>query len=302
MEIRQLKTFINIVRLGSFSQASHFLGYTQSTVTTHIQLLEKELNTHLFERFGQQITLTEDGQRLYDYAERIVRLEDDARNALNKAHIPRGPFVIGMPESLCGYRMPSLLKEYCSLYPDVKLNVKFGTNNDFRTLIRKNVMDLAFLLEPAVTDPDFVSTRLWPEQVVLVASPAHPLSRLEEVTPSDLHDQTLVLVEAGSHYRIALEKVLETAKVSPRSVLEVGQIQAIKQLVLQNLGITILPLITVQKELAAGELAALPWKKSGLEISVFLVYHKDKWVNYPMKAFINLLRERMSELLQPQSE
>ena len=111
MEIRQLKTFINIVKLGNFSQAAHFLGYTQSTVTTHIQLLEKELNTLLFVRLGQQITLTEDGQRLYDYAERIVKLEEDAKNALNKSHIPRGPLIIGLPESLCIFRMPVLVKE-----------------------------------------------------------------------------------------------------------------------------------------------------------------------------------------------
>jgi len=226
MEIRQLKTFINIVKLGNFSHAAQFLGYTQSTVTTHIQLLEKELNTLLFERFGQQITLTEDGQRLYDYAERIVKLEEDAKNALNKSNIPRGPLIVGMPESVCVYRMPPVFREYSSLYPDVILNLKYGNVNDFRTLLRKNVMDIAFLLEPAVDDSDFISTLICPEPIVLVSSPSHPLAKQDSVTPKDLANQTLVLVETGSYYRTMLEKSLEAAKVHVKSVMELGQIHA----------------------------------------------------------------------------
>ncbi|MCX7780889.1 MAG: LysR family transcriptional regulator [Negativicutes bacterium] len=293
MEIRQLKTFINIVKLGNFSQAAQLLGYTQSTVTTHIQLLEKELNTLLFERFGQQITLTEDGQRLYDYAERIVKLEDDAKNALNKSSTPRGPLIIGMPESLCVYQMPALLKEYCTLYPDVELNLKFGISSDFRLLLRKNVMDLAFLLEPSVLDADLASTLLWPEPIVFVASPAHALAGMSEVEPKHFNNQTFVLVEAGSSYRVAFEKILEKAGIHSKTIFEVGQIQAVKQLVMQNLGITVLPLVSVQKEINAGELVMLPWQGPAIQINAFLVHHKDKWVNYPMRAFIKLVRERL---------
>ena len=295
MEIRQLKTFINIVKLGNFSHAAQFLGYTQSTVTTHIQLLEKELNTLLFERFGQQITLTEDGQRLYDYAERIVKLEEDAKNALNKSNIPRGPLIVGMPESVCVYRMPPVFREYSSLYPDVILNLKYGNVNDFRTLLRKNVMDIAFLLEPAVDDSDFISTLICPEPIVLVSSPSHPLAKQDSVTPKDLANQTLVLVETGSYYRTMLEKSLEAAKVHVKSVMELGQIQAIKQLVMQNAGITILPLVSVQEELSEGKLVGLPWQGQEFSINTYMVYHKDKWVNYPMRAFLKLVKERLTQ-------
>lgn len=293
MEIRQLKTFVSIVKLGTFSQAAQFLGYTQSTVTTHIQLLEKELNTLLFERFGQQISLTEDGQRLYDYAERIVKLEEDAKNVLDRSPIPQGPLVIGMPESLCVYRMPALLKEYSSLYPDVELNLKFGTASDFRVLLRKNVMDLAFLLEQTVSDSDFTSTLLWPEPLVMVSSPQHALAKCAAVEPMDFTNQILVLGEASSCYRLAFEKILDKANVRPKTILEVGQIQAIKQLVLQNMGLSVLPLVSVEKEIAAGEIAMLAWSGPEISLNAFLVQHKGKWVNYPMRAFIKLIRERL---------
>ena len=87
--------------------------------------------------------------------------------------------------------------------------------------------------------------------------------------------------------------MLDKANVQPKSILEVGQIQAIKQLVMQNLGITILPLVTVQKEIDAGELVALAWRGPEIEINTYLVHHKDKWVNYPMRAFIKLVKERL---------
>lgn len=293
MEIRQLKTFINIVKLGNFSHAAQFSGYTQSTVTTHIQLLEKELDTLLFERFGQQISLTEDGQHLYKYAEKIVKLEDEAKNALNKSNIPHGPLIIGMPESICVFRMPSLLKEYNTLYPDVELKIKFGTSNDFHILLRKKVMDLALFLEPSINDSDLINTALWPEPLVFVTSPNHELATINELYPKMLADQTLVLVESDSSYRVILEKILQKENVHLKTVLEIGQIEAIKQIIMQNLGITLLPLVSVVKELDANKLVLLPWKGPDIKLSAFLVHHKDRWINHSMKAFIKLLKERL---------
>lgn len=299
MEIRQLRTFLTIVKLGTFTKAAHFLGYTPSTVTTHIQLLEKELNLLLFERLGQQITLTEHGQEFYYYADRIVRLEYESKSALNKSHTPCGPLTIGMSESLCVFRMTTLIQEYNSLYPDVELNLKVGISNDFRALLRKNIIDLAFFLEPSLSDPDLTYSLLWPEPIVLVSSPTHDLTKLQAVEPRHLSNQTLVLVEAGSNYRLALENNLEQANIRSKTILEVGQIQVIKQLVIHNSGITLLPLVSVQKEIETGELVVLPWKGSEIKMNAFLVYHKSKWLNDAMKSFIALVsREKGLSVLR----
>lgn len=293
MEIRQLRTFMSIVKLGSFSQAAQFLGYTQSSVTTHIQLLEKELNTVLFERFGHQLMLTTDGERLYAYADQIIRLAEDAKNDLDNSAVPRGPIVIGMPESLCVYHLSGLLQEYISLYPDVELRLKFGISSDFRILLRKNMMDIAFFLERNITDHDLVSNLLWSEPIVLAASPRHELSSLDRIDAKHLKGQTLIFVESGSAYRIMMEKRLAQASVRPRAVLEIGQIQTIKQFAVNNLGITVLPLTAVREELAAGELVVLPWQGTELQTSAFMVYHKEKWLSHNIGAFIKLVRERL---------
>jgi DNA-binding transcriptional LysR family regulator len=293
LEIRQLKTFMSIVKFGNFSQAAQFLGYTQSTATTHIQLLEKELNTVLFERFGHQLMLTGDGERLYDYAERITKLADEAKNALDDFSTPRGPITIGVPESLCVYRLKDLLREYALVYPEVELKVKIGISSDFRTMLRKNMMDIAFFLEEKIQEADLVSKLLWPEPVALLASPDHVLSKLAGVQVSDLKRQTLIFPDSGSSYRTLLEESMEKAAVRPGNTLEICQIEVIKQLVVSNIGVTILPVIAAQQELAAGTLVALPWLGPEFQINAFLAYHRDKWLSSSIQAFHKLIRERL---------
>ena len=293
MEIRQLKTFITIVKLGSFSQAAQFLGYTQSTLTTHIQLLEKELDTVLFERFSHQLMLTTDGERLYDYAEQIAKLADDAKNQFDNFAVPHGPIVIGMPESLGVYYLTDVLKEYVALYPDVDLKVKFGIASDFRYLLRKNMMDLAFFLEKSIQDTDLKGQLLWPEAVVMVSSPQHRLARQKLVKVKDLQGQAFVFTDSGSNYRMTLEEIMSKAGVQPRTVLEIGQLEILKQFVISDLGIAILPLIAVQTEIAAGLLSSLPWQGRDLTTNTFLVYHKEKWHSHAIRAFIKLVHERL---------
>jgi DNA-binding transcriptional LysR family regulator len=292
LELRQLKTFQNIVELGSFVKAAQFEGYTQSTVTTHIQLLEKELNTSLFDRFGHQLTLTADGEILYEYVVKIIHLAEDAKNALSNSREPHGMLIIGMPESLCVYYLLDLFKEYRSLYPEVELKFKIGVCSDFRGWLRKNIIDLAFFLENDVSDSDLISKFLWSEQIVMVASPEHVLATREHVEACDLTEQTLILVESGSNYRMMLEKNLEKVASRSKNVLEVCQIQAIKEMVISNLGITVLPFHAVKQELKNKKLVALPWQDADFQMNVFLVHHKDKWLSGTIRSFIKLVLDK----------
>lgn len=293
LEIRQLKTFMSIVKLGNFSQAAQFLSYTQSTVTTHIQLLEKELNTVLFERFGHQLMLTTDGERLYDYADKITKLAEDAKNELDNFETPRGPIIIGMPESLCSYSLTALLREYASLYPDIELKIKFGIASDFRNLLRKNMMDLAFFLEPHMNESDLVSKFLWAQPIVMIAAPSHELAKLTHVEAKDLQGQRLVFIDSGTSYQMALQECLANAAVQPKNILEICQLQTLKDFVISNLGITVLPLATVTREFELGTLISLPWQGLDFQTNAYLVYHKDKWLSHGLKSFIKLVHERL---------
>jgi DNA-binding transcriptional LysR family regulator len=247
----------------------------------------------LFERFGHQLMLTTDGERLYDYAEQITKLAEDTKNELANLDIPHGPIIIGIPESLCMYYLTDLLKEYASLYPDVELKLKLGIGIDFRNLLRKNMMDIAFFLEEKIQDTDLVNKFLWPEPIVMVASPKHHLAKLECIEVKDLRHQILVFTDSGSSYQMVLKKCLAKASVHPRTILEIGQIYTIKQFVISNLGITILPLAAVKEELDTGDLVILNWQGIDLQTNAYLVYHKEKWLSRAIQAFIKLVQERL---------
>lgn len=293
LEIRQLKTFISIVKLGSFSQAAQFLGYTQSTVTTHIQLLEREFNTVLFERFSHALMLTTEGEKLYDYAEQIVWLAEKTENDLGNFVVPRGSLVLGMTESICTYHMVDVLAEYVALYPEVELKLRLGVGSDFRSLLRRNIIDMAILLEKDIKDKELTARFLWPEPIVMVAGKNHPLALKKKVVAQDLAAQTLIFTDSNSNYQTVLEDYLEKLRVKPQKIMEIGQIQALKQLVMRDLGVTILPLAAVKKELFEGSLCQLNWQGRDLQTNTYIVHHKEKWLSLPMKAFVKLVQERL---------
>lgn len=292
MEIRQLKTFIGIVKLGSFSQVAQFLGYTQSTVTTHIQLLEKEFNTVLFDRFGHSLMLTTEGEKLYDYAERIVWLAEKAENELENFVVPHGSLTIGMTESICRYHLMDVVAEYVALYPEVELKLRIGVGSDFCSLLRRNMMDLAILLEKDIREKDLSAQLLWPEPIVMAVGINHPLKERAKISVKDLAGQTLVFTDSNSSYQTVLEEHLERSKVEPKKIMEVGHIQTLKELVIRGGGLTILPLAAVEKDFAEGRMCQLNWQGRDLQTNAYAVHHKEKWMSLPMKAFVKLIQDR----------
>ncbi len=297
MDIRQLKSFITITKLQSFSLAAQDLGYAQSTITTQIKLLEIELGVKLFERLGHRITLTSKGNRLLPYAEEILKLTNEARDAMEDSGLPKGILTIGGVESLCVMRLPKLLKEYRLRYPDVEVVLKLGNYADFFSSMRDNTMDIAFILEKKINEEGFITELQFPETIAMLAVPDHPLAHKDEVYPEDLAGEPFILTEPGCSYRTQFQSMLHQYAIKPRSIMETGNIQAIKQLAMSGLGITLLPLVTVAEECNDGRLVRLNWKGPVFEILTHVVYHKNKWVSGPLKAFIELLHEKDTQLI-----
>ena len=295
MEIRQLRTFMSVVTLDSFSEAARQLGYTQSSVTSHIQLLEKEMGVALFERMGHALMLTAEGERLYSYADRIVRLDDETHAVLARQEEPTGVLSLGMSESIVSFHLDQILTEYALLYPHVKLRLRLGTGNYFQSLLRKNLLDLAFYLEEKVPDRDLTVHSLWPEPIVLAASPTHALAKGQQVDEKLLTGQTIIVTELNSRYSAILEEEMEKKGIEPLRILEIGQMQAAKSFALRGLGLALLPQAAVQKEVEDGLLKILPWQGKAWNMHAYMVHHKDKWLSRPMKLFMKLLWERIPE-------
>lgn len=295
MELRHLHTFKVVAELRGFTRAAELLGYAQSSVTAQIQSLEEEIGSPLFDRLGKKITLTDAGQRLLPYAQEILKLHTAALDLVKDHEVPSGTLVIGAPESLAAYRLPSVIKEYRQRYPQVKIVLKPGLCWEMRTKVRAGELDLAFLLEPQAVFPDLHMETLVVEKMTLVSSPDHPLASLPKIEPEQLKNETFLHTEPGCSYRLSFEKYLNEIGVYPNPDLEFWNIEAIKNCVICGLGISFLPYITVRREVEEKKLISLNWGEMSDSICTQLVYHKSKWLTPAMKEFLSLIRDHAKE-------
>jgi DNA-binding transcriptional LysR family regulator len=288
MDFRQLNAFMEISKLQSFTKAANTLGYAQSSITTQIKLLETELGVQLFDRIGKNVALTQEGKKLLPYAKQILKLSEDVKNNVFTDTIPNGTLTIGVAESLCVIRLPEILKEYRKLYPQVEVSLKFGNCSDFRHFLRNNLIDVAFSLGMRIDSTDFVSDVEVKEPMLFLTYPGHPLTSKKELLPADLENEPLILTEMGCSYRAAFENILTQCSIKSNVVLETGSVQAIKQLTMSGLGVTLLPKIAVEDEIANGKLVPLNWVGPSFQVISQVLYHKDKWISPALKEFLKL--------------
>ena len=291
MDTRQLKAFITVASTRSFTKAAEMLDYAQSSITGQVVSLEDELGIKLFERLGRQVMLTREGKRFMVYAEKILKLFSESKEALSESLNPRGALIIGAPETLSAVRLPPLIQQFHSRYPGVEMVLKKCRPKEIYAFLRNNQIDVAFILGREMYSPDLVSEILAFEQMVLVSGSGHPITGKIPVTPRDIQGMLLVLCEEGCDYRIVFEKILYEAGVHPGQVLELGSIEAIKKFIVQQLGVTLLPRMAVEGELSRGELIDLQWQGLEFDTNTQVVYHKDKWISPTLSAFLKLSRE-----------
>ena len=291
MELRQLKTFVLISKLGSFVQAADMLGYAQSTITSHIQTLESEMGVKLFERLGRRVMLTHQGASLLPYAEQVIKLTSEALEAVANHDAPQGKLIIGTSESLGTYRLPELLQVYRKVYPNVEMILKFANCTTIFDYLRNNEIDVGIIINDRIKDDDFIINTISNEQMLFLVSSDHPLSQKEKVTPHDLAEACVILTEPGCSYRLRMEKILKDFKIVPQSFLEASSNESIKHLIMLGLGISMLPRFTVEKELLDGRICAVKWEGPNPEYTVQILYHKDKWISPTLQIFLNTARD-----------
>jgi DNA-binding transcriptional LysR family regulator len=291
MEIRQLKTFRAVAQLLSFNQAARQLHYAQSSISAQIQSLEEELGVQLFDRLGRRIMLTEAGESLLNYAEKILDLADETRSEVTGEKELKGSLTIRIPETLSVHRLPLVIKQFRSRFPKVRLRFTTCTHEGLQKDLRKGITDIAFLLTESFHAANLEIEVLGIETLVLVAHPNHPLVNQPVVRTRDLEGETLLFSKLDCSYRKTLEGVLKSEKVRYDTAIEFNGVEAIKQCVIAGVGITILPEITVAEDISQGRLSALPWAEGELEVATLMIWYRDRWLSPTLSAFMKTVRE-----------
>ncbi|CAH2214590.1 LysR family transcriptional regulator [Tepidibacter aestuarii] len=290
MEFRQLKTFITVADLNGFTRAADVLGYTQPTITSQIQLLESQLGVRLFERIRKNISLTHEGEKFLVYARQIINLCEEAKDIVTDKSMTKGVVTIGALESLCTTRLHSLLKVFHYKFPDIEIVLRTVKSNEHKQLLLDNHIDVAFCLDNRVTSSEFIVELAVPEPLVLLAEPNHYLVKYSDVYPQNIVNYPLILAEEDCSYRRTMISILGDYGLTPK-IMEIGNIQAMKQLAMSGLGIILLPKITVEEELSKGKLVELNWCGPSFEFLTQVIYHEDKWMSPALQTFLNVTKE-----------
>ncbi len=298
MELRQLKTFRTIATLGSFNQAAEVLDYAQSTVSEQIRALETDLDVHLFNRAGKQVALTEAGEIMLQYAQKMLNLEEEIRSKVSGREEVRGSLSIRIPETVSTYYLPPLLKAFRQRFPKVDFNF---TNCAYFSLpeeLHSGIINLAFLIVDTFRAADLETEKLLDIPLAMVTYPGHPLAAKQSIAITDIKNEPLLLPTSDCSYVQMLEKVLAEEKVELSVALRFNSIEAIKQNLMAGAGVAVLPHVAVKKELAEGLLAELPWPNRPPSANLLMIWQKNKWLPPILEAFMDAARETFA-LCQP---
>jgi DNA-binding transcriptional LysR family regulator len=288
MEIRHFVTFKKVIETGSFTQAAVHLGYTQSTVTSHIQALEEHLGAPLFDRMGRKVRLTDIGKKLLPYTKEILDNYRKIESIASEGKDVRGTLKIAAPESLTVYRLEPILREYRKKFPHVSIRLSNATCGDNKKAILDGSADISFVMLPQFEDSDLVIHPLMNEPIVLVGSPDCSLNSLAKSYQNQKLSECLITNEKEASYRRIFVEFLRDRGIVPSNIMELWSIEAIKRSVMSGLGIAYLPLMAVQDEVEEGKLKIIPCEVDLKQIYSQVVYHKNKWVSPALSNFIDI--------------
>jgi DNA-binding transcriptional LysR family regulator len=256
MDFKHLRAFLAVARTSSFTAAALELHYSQSTITEQVQGLESELGSQLFDRSGRRPVLTAAGQQLLGYAEQLLELSDRARAAVRSAE-PEVVLTLGGLETISAHLVPELLTRFQQEVPQARVVVRQGTRGEIFDGIRQDTIDAGLTFGPPA-DPK-LSTRVLQEvNLMVVAPPGHPLSRVGELCRADLVGAQFLATEKGCGFREMYDTAFAGPDVAgPVLVAEVGSMAALRGCVASGMGLALLPDMVVADQLERGEVAAL---------------------------------------------
>lgn len=294
MELRQLKSFLKIVELQSFSKAAKALGYSQSALSIQIRELEEELGVKLFDRLGRQIIITQPGEELAQRAQAILHQTQEIEN-LWQNRPPAETLHLGMIDSLCEAWMPQVMEYFAKYYPEIHVTITINSPSVLLEALDHNRVDLVYILDKPLYNPKWNRVLSEKESIVFVGSRDNPLVWRNEVTLPELMSQRFFLTEKADNYRLSLDQYLAARQLSLKPFLEVGDTGFILNLVQRNLGLSFLPQYVVENSQYRDRLKVIHVKGFHMSLYRQLFYHSDKWLTMGMKAFLNLLPNMKSE-------
>ncbi len=290
LDLQALRIFKAVADEASVTRAAAQLHYVQSNVTTRLRQLEAELGVALFHRVGGRLVITPAGVTLKSYAERLLRLAQEARRSVAADGVPRGPLAIGSMETTAAARLPRLLADFNRRHPEVELVIETGPTAHLVQRVLDFKLDAALVggqVEHALLEGRVV----FREELVLLTGKS--LTRV--AAPRDVADTMMLVFRTGCSYRRRLEQWLESGAVAPRRTLEFGTFEGIVGCVAAGMGVSLMPRVLVEQRGLHESVAvhSLPTRYSDIE--TVMVWRRDAGPLAAREAFLAALQAGLGD-------
>jgi DNA-binding transcriptional LysR family regulator len=290
MDLNQFRVFYHAAKSRSFSAAAEALSVTRPLISFRIRQLEEAYGVKLFERSGRRVELTNAGEALLSYAEKVFTLIKEADSHLEDMKgIAQGTLRICTGLTVGTYYLPPVITAFRQKYPNIDIQMKVKNKRGVIEDILSFTDDLGFVgnMDP---DENVVITPLWEEELVVIVARTHALAKGSPHPYSALNGQPFILREKGSGTRELIEETFRRRRVSVKTVLELGSDDAIKRAVEVGLGASIVPMGVVRPEVRRGSIKAVHLPGEPVVLRYCMFHHKDKYLSHTLKAFMATAR------------
>src|SRR5215472_16431300 len=289
MNLSQLRVFFFVAREQSFTRAAHLLNITQPAASTRVRELERGCGSRLFDRIGQRVVLTDAGETLFGYAQRIFRLLEDADHALENArHLKSGSIRIGTGQTAADFVSP-ILQRFKKTYPGVTVRVDLGNSKKILTDVLNFHLHLGLVANPPA-DRGLITLPCVHEPMMLVVPMEHPWGKRQVVPLKAVHAQPFITREPGSGTRALVETALHRAGASPRIQMELPSNAAIKRAVEAGIGMAIMPESVIRQKVDARRLACIEIQDCRLTMQIDWVFLQDRAESRVLQALLSVAR------------
>jgi len=302
VDLRQLEVIRAIADAGSFTAAGEKLRVSQSAISRQILLLEQEIGEAVFHRIGRRIRITPAGEALLQLSHRVFQDLEDTVSAIGDTQESlRGTMRLVGGMTVCLYVFPALLAEVRRIHPNLDLKITVGSAERSIAMLRSGAGDLGLVTLPAET-PDLISVPVLEEELLLITYPSHPLAKRKLVQPSDLDRQPFILFETGSITRRLVDEFFTRERIESDIVMETENVEIIKAMVRNGLGISIIPWQAAAADVSSKQLAYSRIAGHSLVRQTGWLYPKmtrlPRTVAEVMKVF-EMVRPRMEAAVRP---
>ncbi len=285
----QLATFVAVAETRSFSRAAERLYTTQPAVSKRVRALEDELDVRLLDRSGRGVVPTEAGDVLLGHARRVLGEVDAARESVRSlSGEVSGPLRLATSHHVGIHRLPPVLKAFAQAHPAVELDLVFLDSEQACADVAAGRLEFAVVTLPDKPDPTLRTALVWPDPLVIVAAPDHPLATSgRSVAPGELANHPAVLPGRGTVTRTILLDALAPFDVRLQTRLETNYLETIRTMVSVGLGWSVLPSAMLRPE--DRDIVAVPVRKLAMLRRLGSVRRRDRTPSRAAAAFAGLL-------------